>query len=125
MESGFPGLCKPSCTYCVLNAYKITQNSMQRFKRLPSPLGNFVIGVRFFIFLKDMTFTHAFDLKMTGKKFKLEEKSTFKHVLLFIKTKVTASFDSGPATLKLEFTTLILEFHTLKLIFFSTLKLLS
>lgn len=72
-----------------------------------------------------MKFTHAFDLKMTGKKFKLEEKSTFKHVLLFIKTKVTASFELRTCNFKVGIYNFNLGISYFKVDFFSTLKLLS
>lgn len=45
-----------------------------------------------FIFFKDMEFKHTFDLKMT-EKIVFGGKSTFKNMLLFIKTKVS---NSGP-----------------------------
>lgn len=42
-----------------------------------------------------MKFKHTLDLKMTEKYSVSSEKSTFKNLLLFIKTNVTAIFELG------------------------------
>lgn len=52
----------------------------------------FVIQVQLFVFHVDQKIKHAFDMKMAGKRFDLEE-TTFDNILFLMKTYISAIFE--------------------------------